>query len=125
MQDDTGDPGDTRAAEFFEALWDELADILGVPTTAALVQRSALRATQSFGRPIQLVVTREQLDHRYTLPETWQQPGEAALAEFKVLVAELALLLREMTGDIVISRLMQAPRLHRAGLGFLDARRKP
>jgi hypothetical protein len=115
--------GDTAhsAAELFELLWEDLADVLGTAATATLLRRAIKAAVSHAAWSEPVVVARNGLDYEYRLPETWKDPGnEEALGALRVLAAELRVLLVELTGPVVVSRLGRLGPLREGGIDFSD-----
>jgi hypothetical protein len=124
-RDGTGADVNVNAAALFALLWDALAEVLGSAATAAIVRRAAGRAAPESPELVDLVVRREKLEYRYTLPATWSHlasaattPGERAPAGLRALAAQIGLLLVELTGNVVVGRLEQIPALRMAGLSW-------
>jgi hypothetical protein len=113
---DGGDGIELAAAGLFAIVWDALADVLGTAAVAAIVRRAAGRGTAHSPELADLVVLREDLEYRYTLPHAWSQTAERGLVALRVLVAEIGRLLVELTGTVVIRRLEQIPELRGRGL---------
>ncbi|MBI2392017.1 MAG: hypothetical protein HYV09_20665 [Deltaproteobacteria bacterium] len=111
--------GAATAAQLFALLWTELVDVLGTAAAATLVRRAAKRGCTRLPELADLRVVRQGWEYHYTLPAGWERSAAAEIPEFaELLSAELAPLLREFTGDIVLKRLARVP-----GLGDLDAGR--
>ena len=107
------------AAELFDLLWESLADVLGTAATATLLRRAIKRAASHTAWSDPVVVTRNGLEYEYRLPETWKQPGnDEALARFRVVAAELRVLLVELTGPVVVRRLGRLVPLRNRGIDF-------
>jgi len=106
------------AAALFTIVWDALAEVLGTAAVAAIVRRAVGRATAECPELVELVVVREDLQYRYTLPQAWSQKAERGPLALRVLVAEICRLLVELTGTVVIRRLEQIPELRARGLGW-------
>jgi hypothetical protein len=110
------------AAGLFAVLWEDLADVLGTAATATLLRRAIKAAVShaAWGEPV--TVARNRLgDYEYRLPDPWKEPGnEEALAALRVLAAELRVLLVELTGPVVVSRLGRLDPLRKAGIDFSD-----
>jgi hypothetical protein len=104
------------AAALFAIVWDALADVLGTAAVAAIVRRAAGRAAAESPELGELVIFREDLEYRYTLPHAWSQTAERQPLALRVLVAEIGRLLVELTGTVVIRRLEQIPELRARGL---------
>ncbi len=108
-------------AALFALLWEALVSLLGTAATAALLRRAARRAMARAPELGELIIVREDLDYRYTLPPAW---GHAAAGEtqhgFRHLMAELVPLLVELTGPVVLCHLAQIPELRERG--FVPAR---
>ena len=111
--DDAG-ANERSAAALFAIIWDALAETLGTAAAAAIVRRSAARARSESSELVELVITREDLEYRYTLPRAWSQASGAS--GLRALAAELGKLLLELTGNVVIRRLEQIPELRASGL---------
>ncbi|HLK39716.1 MAG TPA: hypothetical protein VKU41_23330 [Polyangiaceae bacterium] len=103
-------------ADLFTLLWDALADLLGTATAAVLLRRTARRATQHCPELAELVVVREGLEYRYSLPAAWHTPTGEAHAALRRLVVELLPLLAELTGSVAARHLAQVRELRDAGL---------
>ena len=116
-----GGDGDLDAAGLFAIVWEALADVLGTAATAAIVRRAAGRAATESPELVDVVIRRENLQYRYTLPHAWSQTARAATAEataepgapiaLRALIAEIGRLLVELTGSVSIGRLEQIPEL--------------
>jgi len=104
------------AAALFAIVWDALADMLGTAAVAAIVRRAAGRAAAENLELVDLVIFREDLEYRYTLPHAWSLNSQGAPIALRVLVAEIGRLLVELTGTVVIRRLEQIPELRARGL---------
>jgi hypothetical protein len=117
-----GDDAELSTAALFAIVWDAVADVLGTAATAAIVRRSAGRAAMESPELVDLVIRRETLEYRYTLPHAWSHTAGAAKPEqgtplaFRALVAEIGRLLVELTGTVFIDRLEQIPELRTRGL---------
>lgn len=100
-----------NAAACFAMVWDTVADIVGTAATAALVRRAVKRASARCPALGELTVSRRSFTPDYSLPRSWQEnpAGEESMDQFLVLLRELVLLLRELTGTIVLRRLAQLP----------------
>ena len=114
--------GDLDAAALFAIVWEALADVLGTAATAAIVRRAAGRAATDSPELIDVVIRRERLEYRYTLPHAWSHTASPATQEertpiaFRALVSEIGRLLVELTGTVVVGRLEQIPELRAHGL---------
>ena len=114
------DPEASSAAELFELLWEALADVLGTAAAATLFRRAIKRAASHLSGELVNVV-RNGPDYGYRLPETWRQPGnEEALSALRAVVAELRLLLIELTGPVVVRRLARLASFRKLGIDFSD-----
>ncbi|HUE67522.1 MAG TPA: hypothetical protein VMP38_05015 [Candidatus Acidoferrum sp.] len=117
-----GAAGDLDAAALFAIVWDAIAEVLGTGATAAIVRRAAARAAPDSPELMNVVVLREKLDYRYTLPLAWSHtsrtipPEERTPIAFRALIAEIGRLLVELTGTVFIGRLEQIPELSARGL---------
>jgi hypothetical protein len=109
------------AGELFDLLWESLADMLGTAATATLLRRAIKHAASQTSWSEPVVVTRNGLDYKYRLPETWKQPGnEKAVGELRVVAAELRVLLVELTGPVVVRRLGRLASFREQGIDFSD-----
>jgi hypothetical protein len=115
---DVNDRGhrDLTSAALFAVVWDALAGVLGTAAVAALVRRAVRRAAAESPELMELVVVREELEYRYTLPRAWSEKAEGGPIALRVLVRELGQLLVELTGTVVIRRMEQIPELRAHGL---------
>jgi len=117
----SGDQEASSAAELFELLWESLADVLGTAAAATLLRRAIKRATSHISSAELVIVVRNAPDYEYRLPETWRQPGnEEALSALRAVVAELRLLLIELTGPVVVRRLARMAPFRKLGIDFSD-----
>jgi hypothetical protein len=117
-----GGDGDRDAAALFAIVWDAIAEVLGTAATAAIVRRAAGRAGPDSPELVDLVIRREKLEYRYTLPHAWSHTARTGAPEgrapiaLRALVAEIGRLLLELTGTVFIRRLEQIPELRACGL---------
>jgi len=112
------------AAELFELLWETLADVLGTAATATLLRRSIKQAAARTAWAEPVVVARHGLDYTYRLPETWKHPAnDEAVDALRTIVAELRVLLVELTGPVVVARLGHLAPLRKWGIDFGDEAR--
>jgi hypothetical protein len=117
----SGDLEASSAAELFELLWESLADVLGTAAAATLLRRAIKRAASHVSSGELVNVIRNGPDYEYRLPETWRQPGnEEALSALRAVVAELRLLLIELTGPVVVRRLARMAPFRKLGIDFSD-----
>lgn len=116
-------PRRAAAAELFQRLWDEVADLVGTAATAALLRRALKRASSRQPELAALVLRREGLGYAWVLPEAWHDPERRdAVEHLRRLVREdLHPLFRELTGPVIARRLAQAPDLVEAGLAGEEA----
>jgi hypothetical protein len=116
-EDNDEDSGlELSAAALFAIVWDALAEVLGTAAVAAIVRRAAGRAAADSPELVDLVIVRAKLDYRYTLPRGWSEKTRRPPSALTALFAELARLLVELTGTLVIRRLEQIPQLRAHGL---------
>ena len=114
-----GSSGPLAAAELFTLVWKGLAEVLGTAATATLVRRAATRAAATTPDLPSVMVNRNTVTYEYEVPAIWRRPDDArALDSLRTLVGELGLLLRELTGPVVIRRLERIEPLREAGLSF-------
>ena len=117
-----GGDSDLDTAALFAIVWGALAEVLGTAATAAIVRRAVGRTATDSPELVDVVIRREKLEYRYTLPHAWSHaarpatPGERAPIAFRALVAEIGRLLVELTGTVFIGRLEQIPELRGCGL---------
>jgi hypothetical protein len=118
------DPGAESAAELFDLLWGTLADVLGTAATATLLRRAIKQSAARTAWSEPAVVARDGLDYTYRLPEAWKQPGnDEAVDVFRIVAAQLKLLLIELTGPVVVARLGHLAPLRKWGIDFSDEAR--
>jgi len=120
---DDGGIVNLSAAALFAILWEALTGLLGTAAVAAIVRRAVSRAAAECPELLDLVISREQLEYRVTLPPGWSQSAErgSQSAErgsiaLRCLVAEIRRLLIELTGTVVIRHLEKIPELRACGL---------
>lgn len=117
-----GDAGESNTAALFAIVWDEIAEVLGTAAAAAIVRRAAGRAAAERPELVDVVIRREKLEYRYTLPSDWShttgptRPEPRTPPAFRALVTEIGRLLVELTGTVFIGRLEQIPALRARGL---------
>ena len=113
-----GDPtgAELSAADLFTLLWEALADLLGTAATAALLRRAVRHASLRSPDLAELVIARAGLEYRYTLPSTWKHWAAGTPLALRILVLELWPLLVELTGPVVVGRLLQIPELRERGI---------
>jgi hypothetical protein len=114
-------PVSSSPTALFTLVWDALVDLLGSAATAALLRRAARRAMARAPELGELIIVREDLDYRYTLPHAWSNAeAEETQHGFRQLMVELVPLLVELTGPVVLCHLAQIPELKERG--FVPAR---
>jgi hypothetical protein len=99
------------SSDLFAILWNALADMLGTAAAATLVRRAARRAAKRYPELADLGITRQSLDYHCEVPAIWKGPGAGPSEGLRELARELSLLLRDLTGNVVIDRLAQIPEL--------------
>jgi hypothetical protein len=115
-----GSSGALAAVELFTLVWQGLVEILGTAATATLIRRAAARAAATTPDLPSVVVNRNTVTYGYEVPAIWRRPDDArALHSLQTLLEELGLLLRELTGSVVIRRLERIAPLRDAGLSFV------
>lgn len=103
--------GDTHRA--FTVLWDTIAETMGTATTATLFRRAVKRGATKYPATLgldTLTITREGLEYLYAIPAAWldeRVAREAVCALFR----ELRPLLVELTGRVVLRRVLELPEL--------------
>jgi hypothetical protein len=109
----------TSAAELFDLLWETLADVLGTAATATLLRRSLKQTAARIAWAEPVIVTRNGLDFTYSVPGTWNQPGnDEAVDVLRILAAQLRVLLIELTGPVVVTRLGNLAAFRKWGIDF-------
>jgi hypothetical protein len=103
-------------ADLFTVLWLALSDTLGTAAAATLLRRAAQRAVSRSPELRALIITREDLEYRYTVPSAWNTPAPFAPPDLCELVGELWALLVDFTGSVVVNRLAQIPELREHGV---------
>jgi hypothetical protein len=115
------DQGALSAAELFDLLWGNLAEVLGTAAAATLLRRAVKRITARDSGSETIAVDRHDLEYRYRVPDAWQQPHDAkAIDAFRALVDEIRVLLAELTGPVVLRRLDRVPAFRERGIRFLQ-----
>jgi hypothetical protein len=106
--------GDAAAAVsgagLFKILWDQLADMLGTATTAVVVNRAARRARNRSHELDGLTISRVDGDFGYVVPPSFAQVRGPSPA-LRDLYGELRPLLVELTGQVAVRHLEEAPEL--------------
>jgi hypothetical protein len=103
------------SSELFGIVWDALADILGTAAVATLMRRAAQKAALRWPELGELSVTLESLEYRYALPASWSDRARPPHA-LRELVGELWTLLVDLTGPVVVNRLLRIPELREHGI---------
>jgi hypothetical protein len=103
-------------SDLFALLWQALAEMLGTAAAATLLRRAAQRATPAFPDLSGVDITRAALEYQYKLPEAWQQASHGPPRALFELVRELWPLLVELTGSVVVTRLLRISELRESGL---------
>ncbi len=111
-------PGVAAAADLFQRLWDDVADLVGTAATAALLRRALKRSSANHPELAAVVLRREGLEYGWALPAAWHDPERRdAVDHLRRLVCDdLLPLFRELTGPVIARRLAQSPELVEAGL---------
>jgi hypothetical protein len=107
---------DCIPAMLFGILWETLNDVMGSASTATLVRRAVKRASSRVLGLDRVAITRERFEYRYVLPESWRTKGDPGMSSLRGLTRELQQLLIELTGPVVLHRLVNIPELRRCGL---------
>lgn len=115
LQEPSG-PQHVSGAELFGLLWQALADVLGTAAAATLLRRAAQRATPRCPELTALSIKREALEHQYHVPNSWNVLAPEPPLALHALVGELWILLVELTGSVVVTRLAQVSALRDCGL---------
>lgn len=103
-------------AELFALLWQALADLLGTAAAATLLRRAAQRSAPACSELAALSIKREGLEHQYHVPNSWSVLAPGPPQALHTLVRELWVLLVELTGSVVVTRLVQVSALRDCGL---------
>jgi hypothetical protein len=93
------------AAQLFDLLWNNLADLMGTAAVATLVRRALGPASKKSPDLSALSVLKEELEYKYRLPDSWQSDcdGESGRALHELLVTRT--LLVQLTGPVAVRRL--------------------
>ena len=113
------------AAELFDLLWENLAQLLGTAATATLVRRAMKRlAAEAPAHPM-VSVTRNTVTYEYEVPESWRRAADPeALRVLRAFAKELGVLLTRLTGSVVVERLEREPRFREGGVSFVEASKR-
>jgi hypothetical protein len=104
-------------SDLFTLLWSTLADIVGTAATATLLRRAARRASSDMPELEGLVISRDGLEYRYAVPDTWQRTADRQnVGALRALIRELGPLLVDLTGPLVVRRLGQLEPLQAQGV---------
>lgn len=110
------DPARTESTEaLFLIVWETLVRVLGATATATLVRRSARIAAAA--RPDAaglraLDAVRDEMRHRFVMPDSWHDDGGTHHAELRLWVRHgLQPLLVELTGPVLVRLLAREPAL--------------
>jgi hypothetical protein len=116
-------PRRTAAAELFQRLWDELADLVGTAASAALLRRALKRASAKEPELAAVALRREGLDYAWVFPAAWHDTERRDAVEHlrRMVRDDLHPLFRELTGPVIARRLAQSPELTAAGLAGEEA----
>lgn len=106
----------SAASDILALVWAELVRILGAPTAAALLRRSANGRLGEYPEFNDLAITRQGFDYVYTVPSAWKETGEKSHRALEALLQELCSVLREMTGPVVVRQLRTLPQLQQFDL---------
>jgi hypothetical protein len=98
------------AAEAFALLWTALNDVLGSAATSAVLRRSLKHASGELPLLEGLDIRRDGFEYRYSLSSAWAAHDASSL---EPLFAQLAPLLVELTGPVIIKRLESTPELEK------------
>ena len=113
------------AAELFDLLWENLAELLGTAATATLVRRATKRLAAEAPAPPMVSVTRNTVTYQYEVPESWRRAADPdALRVLRAFAKELGVLLTRLTGSVVVERLEREPRFRESGVSFVEASKR-
>ena len=104
------------AAALFTLLWNALADLLGTAASAVLLRRATQRAARRHPELAELIIVRQSLEYRYTLPSTWDEATGGTQCALHHLVGELVPLLNDLTGPVAVQHLAQIRELQEWGI---------
>ena len=107
-------PSASSGATAFELVWATLVNILGTAAAASLIRKAARQGAVAYPELEELIVKRSDLDYSYKLPPAWEQTDRPP-ALVHLVHHELFPLLKILTGDIVVRRLVRVPELRAAG----------
>lgn len=98
---------ESTAAALFGLLWENMADLLGNAATATLIRRAVGRGVSQRPELAELAISRDRLLYQFRVPDTWQQARNVEpLEALREMVRQLYPLLVELTGQVVVRRLM-------------------
>jgi len=97
-------------AVLFKILWDQLADILGTAATAVVLDRAARRAQTRSHELDGLTISRVDGQFGYVVPPSFAR-GRGPPVALQALLDELRPLLVELTGQVAVQHLEEAPAL--------------
>jgi hypothetical protein len=106
------------AASLFDIAWEAMVDVLGNAATATLFRRSIKRASERTRELEGVMIRRETFEYAYKVPDHWREPRPEDLLALRELAKELAPLLIELTGPVVVRRLNAIHELKRCGIVF-------
>jgi hypothetical protein len=104
------------AADALKALRDALDVTLGSAAAATLLRRAARRAEAQAPELRDLSITRDQFCYLYKAPASWNSAPCTGAQGLHELARELAILLEELTGGIVMQHLRSLPELQGCAL---------
>lgn len=110
-------------SDLFDLLWATLVDIVGSPTTAALMRRSVRHQMAHYRELEELAITRQGFEYAYVVPAAWKHANGQSMTALQALVQSLSGFLVELTGPIVVRRLKELPQL--AECGVIVSEEKP
>ncbi len=97
-------------AALFKVLWDRLADMLGTTAAAVVLNRAARRARTRSPELDGLTISRVDGQFGYTVPPSFARTKGPSVALVSLL-DELRPLLVELTGQVAVRHLEEAPEL--------------
>ncbi len=95
-------------AVLFKALWDRLADMLGITATAVVLDRAVRRARARSPELYGLTISRADGQYGYVIPPSFARTRGPSVA-LTSLLDELRPLLVELTGQVAVRHLEEAP----------------
>jgi len=103
-------------SRLFGILWGMIAEVIGSAATATVLRRSARRAAAAGANVEGLAFERTSFEYSYVLPDDWRTSSPEAMNALRAVARELLVILRELTGAVLVRRLYANPDLKSAEL---------